>query len=37
LQASVDTDDPVVRDWADERFGRYWAEASALEHDDIEV
>ena len=35
LQASVDTDDPAVRDWAHERFERYWDEASTLEYDDL--
>jgi hypothetical protein len=35
LQASIDTDDPVVRDWARERFDGYWAEASALDADDL--
>jgi predicted transcriptional regulator len=36
LQASVDTDDPTVRDWAHDQFERYWAEASALDRDDID-
>jgi predicted transcriptional regulator len=35
LQASVDTDDPVVRDWARERFQRYWTTASVLEPEDL--
>jgi predicted transcriptional regulator len=35
LQASVDTDDPVVHDWAQGRFERYWEEAVALGDDDI--
>jgi predicted transcriptional regulator len=35
LQASVDTDDPVVRDWAHERFERYWKAGSPLDADDV--
>lgn len=31
LQASVDTDDPTVREWADDRFERYWDAASRLD------
>jgi len=33
LQASVDTDDPVVREWAHDRFERYWTEATAVGDD----
>ncbi|AZH25787.1 helix-turn-helix transcriptional regulator [Haloplanus aerogenes] len=35
LQASVDTDDPVVRDWAHDEFEAYWEAAEPLDHDDI--
>lgn len=35
LQASIDTDDPVVRDWARERFDGYWAEGFALDSGDL--
>lgn len=35
LQASVDTDDPVVREWAHARFERYWDEAAALDAADL--
>jgi len=35
LQASVDTDDPVVSDWADDRFERYWDTASPVDDADL--
>jgi predicted transcriptional regulator len=35
LQASVDTDDPVVRDWAHDRFERYWDAASPVHRGDL--
>jgi predicted transcriptional regulator len=35
LQASIDTDDPVVCDWADERFERYWDGASTFGDADL--
>lgn len=33
LQASVDTDDPTVRDWAHDEFDRHWEAASPLDGD----
>ncbi|WP_049927483.1 helix-turn-helix transcriptional regulator [Halopiger goleimassiliensis] len=36
LRASVDTDDPEVRSWAEETVERYWSEAAVLEADDLE-
>jgi len=35
LQASIDTDDPVVRDWAHDEFERYWDGAVPLDCDEI--
>jgi len=35
LQASVDTDDAAVRDWADARFERYWDAASPVDDTDL--
>jgi len=35
LQASVDTDDAAVRDWADDRFERYWDAASPVDDTDL--
>ena len=35
LQASVDTEDHVVREWADDQFERYWEAASPLERGDL--
>ncbi|QPV62439.1 ArsR family transcriptional regulator [Halosimplex litoreum] len=35
LRASIDTDDPVVREWADSAFERYWTEASPLDRADV--
>ncbi|ELZ25091.1 DNA-binding protein [Halosimplex carlsbadense 2-9-1] len=35
LRASVDTDDPAVREWAERAFERYWAEASPLDRTDV--
>jgi predicted transcriptional regulator len=34
LRASIDTDDPVVREWARETFDRYWKSASPVDRDD---
>jgi predicted transcriptional regulator len=35
LRASVDTDDPVVHDWAVDRFESYWGAADPLEQGDL--
>jgi len=35
LQASIDTDDSAVRQWADETFADYWASAAAIEPSDL--
>ena len=35
LQASVDTDDGAVRDWANDRFERYWDAASPVDDADL--
>lgn len=35
LQASIDTDDDVVRNWARETFDEYWADATPLDRDDL--
>lgn len=35
LRASVDTDDPAVRSWAQDAFDRYWRTASPLDPDEF--
>jgi len=35
LRASIDTDDPVVHDWATDAFESYWAAASPLDRADL--
>lgn len=35
LRASIDTDDDVVREWADDAFERYWTDAVPLDRDDV--
>jgi len=35
LRASIDTDDPAVREWADEALARYWKAADPLSRDDF--
>jgi predicted transcriptional regulator len=35
LQASVDTDDPAVRDWARETFEAYWETAERVDPDEL--
>jgi len=35
LRAAIDTDDPAVREWADDAFDRYWTEAAPLERGDV--
>jgi len=35
LQASVDTDDPAVRDWARETFESYWEAAERVDPDEL--
>jgi predicted transcriptional regulator len=35
LRASVETDDPVVRSWAEDAFERYWETASPIDRDEF--
>lgn len=35
LQASIDSDHPAVREWADETFSQYWREATPLDGSDL--
>ncbi|MFC5970538.1 helix-turn-helix transcriptional regulator [Halomarina salina] len=37
LRAAVDTDDEVVRDWAEEAYDRYWAAATPLDPSDLDA
>jgi hypothetical protein len=35
LRASVDTDDPAVREWAGDAFDRYWGQATPINPDEF--
>lgn len=35
LRASIDTDDPAVREWADSAFERYWTDATPVDRTDL--
>ncbi|SFB85677.1 Predicted transcriptional regulator, contains HTH domain [Halobiforma haloterrestris] len=37
LRASIDTDDPDVRSWAEDRLDGYWADGEPLERDALET